>query len=138
MNYRFILLVCAFFMLVPYISKAQIIDIDSLQLEEDGIAKALKDTSNLRIFVPNAFTPNGDGVNDRFEVKVSTFSGEFKIYIFNRWGQLIFEDGYQNFDWDGKINGKECQAGVYNWLILYKMKGDRRQFEKRGTVTLIR
>lgn len=87
-------------------------------------------------FVPNAFTPNGDGANDVFigkgvGVKVSLFQ------IFDRWGELIFSSTNPRASWDGTYNGKNVQNGVYIYKI--QLNGyDHSDFEKTGHVTLIR
>lgn len=57
------------------------------------------------IFIPNVFSPNGEGINDKFRV---VYSGnfEFEIFIFNRWGEKVFESDKLDFKWDGSVNGK--------------------------------
>ena len=68
------------------------------------------------IFVPNTFTPNKtDNINDRFFIHNNLT--EFKMWIYNRWGEEIFytEDG--QLGWDGKYKGKICQDGLYVWMI---------------------
>jgi len=86
------------------------------------------------IFVPSAFTPNSDGVNDRFEVKGHAIRS-IDVYIFNRWGQQVYEfhtiDGY----WDGYVNGELAPAGVYIYQI--RAKGyDDADYRKMGRVNL--
>jgi len=90
--------------------------------------------------VPNAFTPNNDGVNDYFFPRQFLSEGvkAFTLTIFNRWGEKIFET--TNFDgrgWDGKLNGKEQPVGVYVYIIdvVYKNKASEHY---EGNVTLIR
>lgn len=91
---------------------------------------------HLIYFVPNAFTPNGDGKNDVFQgkgvgVKVSLFQ------IFDRWGELIFSSSNSNAFWDGTYNGKPAQNDVYVYKI--QLTGyDNAYFEKTGHVTLVR
>ncbi len=90
--------------------------------------------------IPNSFTPNGDGVNDYFLPRQHLSRGltEFKMVIFNRWGQVIFET--QSIDgrgWDGKFNGEAQPTGVYVYQIEAAFKnGVREQYT--GNVTLIR
>ena len=89
------------------------------------------------IYVPTGFTPNNDGVNDKFipyPVGIKSYS---YFRVFNRWGQLIFSTKNMNDGWDGKIAGKEQAAGVYVWNIEGRTK-DNRIILKKGTVTLIR
>ena len=71
--------------------------------------------SDVGIFVPNAFTPNKDGLNDTFKptpVGIKRFD-YFRIY--NRWGQLIFQTSIPTQGWEGLINGKGAAAGTYVW-----------------------
>ena len=74
--------------------------------------------SNVNLFVPNAFTPNGDGLNDLFQVSHQLIT-EFNIIIFDRWGKLIFENNNPNFTWDGRDKkGAKMGEGVYTYRII--------------------
>jgi gliding motility-associated-like protein len=70
------------------------------------------------IYIPNAFTPDGSGINDYFSAKGQEIS-EFKMMIFNRWGDLIFQTNYISKGWDGRANGGSeiAQDGVYVYKI---------------------
>lgn len=89
----------------------------------------------LSLFVPNAFTPNSDGLNDYFNVSGKGIT-ELTMQIFNRWGNLIFETNDLNEGWDGSLNGTECQQDVY--VVKIKAKGNGRPVYKIASVTLIR
>ena len=75
------------------------------------------------IYVANAFTPNGDGLNDVFDVSNWALKNglkntdDFQFNIYNRWGQHIFLSNDFNIGWDGTYNGKACPVDVYVWLI---------------------
>lgn len=69
------------------------------------------------LFVPNAFSPNGDGLNDRFAVVNNCLMNTFKLYIYNRFGQLIFSCFDPGESWDGTYKGKPADAGVYFYHI---------------------
>ena len=89
---------------------------------------------------PNAFSPNGDGYNDVFKPE-GNYLDAYKLSIFNRWGKLIFETEDINKGWDGKINGNDCDAGVYFWAVEYKRGGYvQNPGDKKitGSVTLLR
>ncbi len=91
--------------------------------------------------VPNAFTPNGDGLNDEFGIVSPSTLPVFDFYIFNRWGQLVFSAKNQNETWDGKYNGELSPIGVYIWKAKYqyKIEGKGSEIhEESGTVTLIK
>ena len=88
--------------------------------------------------MPNAFSPNGDGINDVYKAKDTHKSiVEFHAYIFNRWGQKLYD--WTNIDegWDGTFNGKAVSAGVY--FVLVKAKGaDGTEYNIRRDVNLMR
>ena len=89
------------------------------------------------IWVPNAFTPNGDGVNDLFRVLGNTGRLEsFRLRVFNRWGQLLFETSDRTKGWDGRQQGGEAQLGAYVYMLEYSLK-DRPVLQK-GNFTLLR
>lgn len=66
--------------------------------------------------VPNVFTPNGDGVNDEFRVAYRSLS-EFTIWIYNRWGRLVYKGTDPGRGWDGTINGRPASVGTYYYVI---------------------
>lgn len=71
-----------------------------------------------KIYIPNAFTPNGDGKNDNF-VGYADFTDEFLFRIYDRWGHVIFSTSTSPIVWDGKFKGTLVQLGVYNWRLTY-------------------
>ncbi|OFY49006.1 MAG: hypothetical protein A2W85_05635 [Bacteroidetes bacterium GWF2_41_31] len=92
-------------------------------------------------FIPNAFTPNGDGLNDVFgAIPRIDYINQYRISIYNRWGQMIFDTSDLNQGWDGSYQGKPCQAGVYVYRIVYQDFGMGTQESKvmEGTVVLVR
>lgn len=84
--------------------------------------------------VPNAFTPNGDDLNDVFRpVATGDLIRQFSMVIYNHWGQLIFETSNPAEGWDGK----DAPVGVYSWVISYSDYMGK-LFKMKGGVTLIR
>jgi gliding motility-associated-like protein len=74
---------------------------------------------------PEVFTPNGDGENDKWVIRGIENYGNNHLYIYNRWGNLVYEkSGYAN-DWEGLanvsvfMNGKQLPVGVYFWILEY-------------------
>jgi len=88
--------------------------------------------------MPNAFSPNGDGVNDIYKAKDNHKSIiEFHAYIFNRWGQKIYDWTDINGGWDGTFHGKQVSDGVY--YVLVKAKGaDGREYKIKRDVNILR
>jgi gliding motility-associated-like protein len=86
--------------------------------------------------VPNAFTPNGDGKNDKVFVRgfgISTIVWR----IFNRWGQIVFETNQRNVGWDGTYKGKLQPMDAYAYTLQVTLS-DGRNIKKSGDITLIR
>ena len=71
------------------------------------------------LYIPNAFTPNNDGVNDKF-LPISEGIIDYKLQIFNRWGELIFETQDPNQAWDGKYKGEEIPIDIYTYKIFVR------------------
>lgn len=87
-------------------------------------------------FIPNVFTPNGDGVNDTFELYVLN-TPAYRLTIANRWGTPVYTSSDPFAGWDGRVNGEEAAPGVYFWLVsATDCRGDPKTF--RGTVHLLR
>jgi len=70
------------------------------------------------LYIPNTFTPDGDGINDIFYAYGYNLKN-FKMYIFNRWGEFLFETTELVRGWDGKYKGNPCQLGTYIWKVFY-------------------
>jgi gliding motility-associated-like protein len=89
-----------------------------------------------QVFVPTAFTPNGDHLNDVLKGRAYFRVETYNFRVFNRWGQLVFSTTSIQSGWDGRIAGKEAPSGNYVWTIIYRRNGVQRQ--EHGTVVLIR
>lgn len=94
--------------------------------------------SESKLEFPNAFSPNGDGINDIYKAKDGYQSiVEFHATIFNRWGQKLYSWDNPAGGWDGKFHGKDVKQGVY--FVLVKAKGaDGRKFNIKKDVNLLR
>nr|MCU0361310.1 gliding motility-associated C-terminal domain-containing protein [Bacteroidia bacterium] len=88
------------------------------------------------LFIPNTFTPNNDGNNDKLFVRGLKVE-EFYFAIYNRWGEKVFETTDRAVGWDGTYNGKPADVGVFGWYLEAKCQGGESAFLK-GNVTLIR
>ena len=104
---------------------------------------AVQDTSivhdcNDEIYFPNAFTPNGDGLNDFFH-QIGPALSKFTLTIFNRWGQQVFTTSNQETGWDGTYKGSPCPADVYSYIATFELSYSPGSTGKvHGTVMLIR
>ncbi len=95
--------------------------------------------NQISLVLPNAFTPNGDGINDVFRVTNPSLYPLFEMIVFNRWGQMVFQSDDIMIGWDGSFQGREQEVGTYIWLIRYrKGREDGEEVLLRGNVTLIR
>lgn len=86
---------------------------------------------------PTAFTPNGDGNNDGFKIVTYGNMLHYALSIYNRWGQRVFWTGDPDRRWDGNLNGKPCEAGVYYYTMEGQCLTGQKQ-QHRGDVTLVR
>jgi gliding motility-associated-like protein len=89
------------------------------------------------IFIPSAFTPNGDGNNDVFRPIAAGIKNIEYFRVFNRWGQLVFSTTINGQGWDGRINGKAQGSGTFVWVVKAVDYTGKEYFSK-GTVTLIK
>jgi gliding motility-associated-like protein len=89
------------------------------------------------LILPNAFSPNHDGLNDVFRIKFPWFIKEFHMMIFNRWGQMVFETNDPNKGWNGDFNGMPQPNGGYVWAISLTDKDGQKE-SSRGIVVLTR
>ncbi len=105
--------------------------------ECDSITIFVKDC-DLPFYFPNSFTPSGDGLNEVFKIETLAEFINFKLLIFNRWGEQIFESNDKNKGWDGNFNGKKAPFGVYVYKFSGTIVGSNEQLNKTGRVTLIR
>ena len=93
--------------------------------------------SESKLEMPNAFSPNGDDINDKYCAKSYQSLVEFHATIYNRWGQKIYEWDDPAGGWDGTFNGKDAKQGVY--FVLVRAKGaDGRTYNIRRDVNLLR
>lgn len=90
---------------------------------------------NMSIYIPNTFTPNGDGLNDTFGVAGEAIQ-DFDMKIFNRWGQLIYETTNANERWDGTFLGQKVPSGTYVYKVSASSPSGKRQ-NKEGSVNVI-
>ena len=71
----------------------------------------------MKVFVPTAFSPNGDNINDLFRVKAPGVDKLFFLKVYNRWGQEVFTTNNLSAGWDGTFNSKNQPGGSYIWIL---------------------
>lgn len=91
------------------------------------------------LFVSSAFSPNGDGINDTYDV-FENHVGFYSMTIFNRWGEVIFQSNDKNIYWDGTYKGDVMPVGVYPYLIKYEGDSEiyKGPFQLEGSVTIVK
>jgi gliding motility-associated-like protein len=104
----------------------------------DEISVFLADCDNC-VWAPTAFSPNDDGLNDKFEIAINCPFKQYTLRIFDRWGRSVFTTHSPNTHWDGRVNGQPAEAGVYFYFIegipfIDKMG----KISHKGDITLIR
>ena len=89
------------------------------------------------LYSPNAFSPDGDGINDLFKVSGQGMS-DFQIEIYNRWGQMVYKSIDLSNGWDGTFKGKNMPTGTYVYKIKTSKFGLEQILVKSGSVGLVR
>lgn len=95
-----------------------------------------------KYFIPNAFSPNGDGLNDEFKAIGLYRNIRFNMQVFNRWGERVFETDDMDKGWDGTVGGEYCPPETYVWIIHVDFLGQdittNGSIVLKGTVSIIK
>ena len=123
-------------------SSSGVFTVQLLVVSEFGCVDSTSLTIDIKdiytLYIPNAFTPNENGLNEIFIPKGDNFNPDYyTLMIFDRWGGKIFETTNVNIGWDGTVNGEFCKSGVYAYVIHFREKTGLEQ-KYIGHVTLIR
>ncbi|MFN5324935.1 MAG: PKD domain-containing protein [Bacteroidota bacterium] len=102
----------------------------------DSITKEVVVLDEVAIWVPDTFSPNGDGINDVF-FAFGVNPTEFDIKIFNRFGEMVFSSNSNSNGWDGRFNGQDVIQDVYVYMIAFKTLKNNLEV-KKGYISLIR
>jgi gliding motility-associated-like protein len=106
---------------------------DSHDCIVEGNTVITKDWRECALYAPNAFTPNGDGINDVFHVKLLDDIHDYRLAVYNRWGSLVFEAADPASGWDGN----RCPAGTYLWMVTYT-DSKQQLIKQTGSLLMIR
>ncbi len=104
---------------------------------EDSVKLSVLECNSKAIFVPNTFTPNGDGLNDKLFVRGGGLRGIEYFRIFDRWGDLVFESHDLNEGWDGTVKGRPGDVATYAY-VLVGVCSSGSTVQMAGNVTLVR
>ena len=104
----------------------------------DTSVQILKIQDYFTLYAPTAFSPDGDGRNDIFYIFGSgILEGSFNLFLFDRWGEIIYKSTDIRQGWDGKVKGQIVQNGTYVWMVVCK-NFEGNQKTANGVVTVIR
>lgn len=129
----------------PY--KAGVYDAYLIAMNVEGCADTMYVPVNIRdevlLYVPNAFTPDGDGINDVFapSLKAGLAPSTYHLTIFNRWGEIVFESFDPSRGWDGSFgadHNRQAKDGTYIWRITFKESMSDKHHSYTGQITLFR
>jgi gliding motility-associated-like protein len=107
---------------------------DAFGCSSQPFSTSVGESSEECIRIPNAFTPNGDGINDKWEIENIHLMPYARIQVFNRWGQVVFETVSDNEIWDGTSFNGELPTGTYVYII----DPNNRSKSFNGTVNIVR
>jgi gliding motility-associated-like protein len=106
----------------------------------DSISHTVLIIGPILLWIPNVFSPNGDGLNDRFEIYGQHLT-DYELYIYDRWGETVFHTKDPMTYWDGTYQGKVCEGGVYSWVLWYREDYELFTMDRKvtyGSVTIYR
>ena len=103
----------------------------------DSLTITVQGCDGKSVFMPNTFTPNGDGIDDKFYIRTQALTSLKFFRIFDSWGQQVFETNNLSEGWDGMVNGQHAPIAVY----VYELEGvcqNGYSVFKSGNVTALR
>ena len=118
--------------------KVTVTDNNGCSTQDSVLVKSDFNKGKANFLVPNAFTPNQDGLNDCFGVRYWSLTDEFEFSIYNRWGQIVFFTKDKMKCWDGKFKEIQQPSGVFVYQIKAKSPCSSETVYKKGTLVLIR
>ena len=105
----------------------------------DSITHELNVISDVILYAPNAFTPDGDEFNQTWKIYAQGIDEtQFHLYIYNRWGEIIWETNDMTDEWDGSYKGQIVDEGVYNWVARAKDLYSDKKLPFKGSIYLLK
>ncbi|HEX6914587.1 MAG TPA: gliding motility-associated C-terminal domain-containing protein, partial [Chitinophagaceae bacterium] len=100
--------------------------------------KVSYDNCPCSVFVPNAFSPNNDGLNDVFKPATQCYTRDYRFEIYNRFGSKVFSSTDPSRGWDGSTGPYPQSTGTFVWTLQYRDPNTRKMLFQKGTVVLLR
>jgi len=110
---------------------------DDNQCYVEGEGMISREARDCALYLPTAFSPNGDGKNDLFRAVVHDDVSAFRLAVYGRWGQLVFESRNPDTGWDGMFKGDIMPAGHYVYMVTYT-DSHGQDMKQTGTLVLVR
>lgn len=114
----------------------QYIVTDSHNCSVSGEAVIIRESRECAVFVPTAFSPNGDGKNDVFRVRLQDNISDYRLAVYGRWGQLVYESRDAGASWNGRYKEAALPAGTYVWTMTYT-DNKNQLIQQQGTLMLV-
>ncbi len=118
-----------------YVVRAYEDTFNGSKFEATSLSNAIRLIQPPQVYVPNAFSPNGDLSNDVWGIS-HAFVKEYDLKVFNRWGEKVWQNDFKGNQWDGITRGKLAMNDVFIWIITYK-RWDGKFYTQKGTVTVM-
>ena len=120
----------------PFYNRYRVVSFKNLNNEIKSVSNTVSIERPYTLYIPNAFSPDGDGINDYFKI-LGQGINTFEVEIYNRWGQMVFKSNNIEDQWDGKFNDKMSPSGTYVYRVKSKNLINEEYLES-GTVSLVR
>jgi len=102
----------------------------------DSITLIIAVETDFYLYIPTAFSPNNDGVNDCYEIKGVGFES-IDFHVYDRWGNVVYASTDENDCWDGTFGGGALPTGAYSWKLLVRLPFDEIAM-KEGILTILK
>ena len=105
----------------------------------DSVIEYIEVFSPFNLFMPNAFTPDGDGINDVYTYTITGIESCY-LEVYNRWGEIVFKSHDPNEAWNGRLHnsGPKLDPGIYTYVMRAEVERDAYTFTERGVINLVR
>ncbi|HRH64491.1 MAG TPA: gliding motility-associated C-terminal domain-containing protein, partial [Bacteroidia bacterium] len=112
-------------------------DANDCENSDSVLVRLINECTNDFIHMPTAFSPNSDGINDCFGILSPPLLTDYKLVIFDRWGEKVFETNNKDNCWDGLYKGTFAQSDTYAYIVSFKCYNGT-NLSKKGTITILR